>query len=79
MKRIILTFALLFTITTVFTSCRDEKTTKEKVEDTFEEAGDEIEDAAEDTKDAVKDASEEVKDAAKEAKENVEDKLDGDE
>ncbi|WP_452218691.1 hypothetical protein [Lacinutrix undariae] len=64
MKKIFLTFALLFTITTVFTSCRDQKKTpQEKVEDTVDDAGDAIEDAADDVEDAVDDAADDVEDA----------------
>jgi hypothetical protein len=38
-------------------SCREEKTTGEKIEDGIEEVGDGIEDGAEEVEDAVEDAA----------------------
>ncbi|WP_308990620.1 hypothetical protein QLS71_003970 [Mariniflexile litorale] len=53
MKKIAYTFLLLATVGTMFTSCREKKTTGEKIEDGVEEVGDGIEDAADDVEDAV--------------------------
>ena len=41
----------------IATSCREEKSTGEKVEDTMEEAGDEVEDEVDDAGDAKEDAT----------------------
>ncbi|MDO6759456.1 hypothetical protein Q4566_04525 [Tamlana sp. 2_MG-2023] len=60
MKKTILALALLFTVSTVFTGCRDEKSTGEKIEEAAEDTGDAIEDAADDVGDAVDDAVDEV-------------------
>lgn len=56
MKKIILTLALLFTISTTITSCREKKP-KDKVEEAIEEVGDEVEDATDEVKDEIDDAS----------------------
>ena len=61
MKKLALTFILLLTVGTLFTSCR-EKTTGEKIEDGIEEVGDGIEDAADDAGDAVEDAADDIED-----------------
>jgi predicted small secreted protein len=56
MKKIILTLALLFTISTVFTGCREEKSTGDKIEEAVEEVGDEVEDTADEVEDEIDDA-----------------------
>lgn len=48
-------FALVFSLA-AFNSCREEKSTSEKVEDTMDEVGDDIEEGAEDVEDEVEDA-----------------------
>ncbi|WP_298342706.1 hypothetical protein [uncultured Algibacter sp.] len=53
MKKIILALALLFTISTVFTGCREEKSTGEKIEESVEEVGDAVEDAADEVEDEL--------------------------
>ncbi|GAA4232637.1 hypothetical protein GCM10022291_07860 [Postechiella marina] len=53
-----LTFALLFTASlSTFTSCRDQKSTSEKVEESIDEAGDAIEEGAEEVEDEIDDAT----------------------
>lgn len=53
-----LAYALLFTISiSSFTSCRDEKTTSEKVEEAIDDAGDNIEEGVEEVKDEIDDAT----------------------
>lgn len=54
MKKSILS-ALIITFLSVITlgSCREQKTTEDKVENAVENAGDAIEDAADDVEDAV--------------------------
>lgn len=57
MKKSIYMFAIaLFTIS-VSMSCREEKTTGEKIEDGVEEVGDGIEDGADEIEDALEDAT----------------------
>ena len=50
MKRIFYTLIFLFTISTVFTGCREKK------ENDIEEVADDMEDAAEDAADDIEDA-----------------------
>ena len=65
MKKLIFALVLMFSISTVFTSCREEKKTpKEKIEA-----------AAEDTKDAIEDARDDVKDEMEDVKDDIEDEL----
>lgn len=56
MKKIILVVAVLFSLSSVFTSCREEKKADEQIEETIDEVGDDVEDAAEDVGDEVEDA-----------------------
>ncbi|MHA7056931.1 hypothetical protein ACWGOQ_0006905 [Aquimarina sp. M1] len=57
MKKSIISFAAMCLIVATTLSCREKKTTGEKVEDAVEEVGDEVEEGAEDVKDAVDDAT----------------------
>lgn len=57
MKKILVSFAAFCLIVATATSCREKKTTGEKIEDAVEETGEAIEDGAEDVKDAVDDAT----------------------
>lgn len=51
-------FALLFTISlATFTSCREEKTAGEKIEEGVEEVGDDIEEGVEEVGDEIDDAT----------------------
>ncbi|WOD43315.1 hypothetical protein [Hwangdonia lutea] len=68
MKKIILILALVFTTSTVFTSCREKKTTDEKIEEAIDNIGDELENASDDVKDAVEDVKDEIKEIKEEAK-----------
>jgi len=53
-----LVYTLLFTISlSSFTSCRDEKSTSEKVEETIDDAGQSIEEGAEEIEDEIDDAT----------------------
>ncbi|WP_203258380.1 hypothetical protein [Hyunsoonleella ulvae] len=56
MKKTILILALLFTVTTVFTGCREKKT-EDKIEEAVEEVKDEAGDAVEEIKDEIDDAT----------------------
>ncbi|AXT53049.1 MULTISPECIES: hypothetical protein [unclassified Aquimarina] len=56
MKKIIISFAALCLIV-ASTSCREKKSTGEKIEDAVEEVGDAVEDGAEEVKDAVEDVT----------------------
>lgn len=65
MKKFILLFALLFTVSSSFISCRDEADRGDRVEeatDELEERGDEIEDEYDDMEDDVEDEMEEMED-----------------
>jgi len=53
----LLLLAFLGTGLISFNSCRDEKSTGEKVEENMEEAGDEIEEGAEELEDEIDDAT----------------------
>jgi len=44
-------------MSTVFTGCREEKSTGEKIEDAVDDAGDAVKDAADDVGDAIDDAT----------------------
>ncbi|PKV50205.1 hypothetical protein ATE84_2257 [Aquimarina sp. MAR_2010_214] len=57
MKKVLLSFAAICIIAATTISCREKKTTGEKVEDAVEEVGDAVEDGAEEVKDAVEDAT----------------------
>ncbi len=61
MKKFILVFALLFSLSATFTSCRDQKSTGDKIEEAAEDTGDAIEDAADDVGDAVEDVADDNK------------------
>lgn len=57
MKRSLYLFVLTMFTIGIAMSCREEKTTGEKIEDGIEEVGDGIEDGAEEVEDAVEDAA----------------------
>ncbi|MBU2951117.1 hypothetical protein KO493_10460 [Tamlana agarivorans] len=60
MRKILLALVLLFTVSTIFTGCRDEKSTGDKIEEAVEDTGDAIEDTADDVGDVVDDVVDEV-------------------
>ncbi|WP_198295252.1 MULTISPECIES: hypothetical protein [unclassified Winogradskyella] len=53
MKKLSYLFIALFSLSLLTTSCREQKTTEEKIENSVEEAGDAVEDAADEVEDAV--------------------------
>lgn len=55
MKKVIYVLLFVFATSFTITSCRDTKSTGEKVEDGIEEVADDVEEAAEDVKDEVED------------------------
>ncbi|WP_425075427.1 hypothetical protein [Psychroserpens sp. S379A] len=55
MKKLTYLFIALFSLSLITTSCRDEKSTGEKIEEAVEDTGDAIGDAAEDIEDEVED------------------------
>ncbi|MDH7913913.1 hypothetical protein [Winogradskyella sp. SYSU M77433] len=57
MKKLSYIFLALFSLSliTTTTSCREEKSTGEKIEEAVDDTGDAIEDAADDVEDAVDD------------------------
>ncbi|MFK7780718.1 hypothetical protein [Psychroserpens sp.] len=56
MKKLTYIFIALFSLSLITTSCREEKSTGEKIEEVVEETGEAIEDTADDVKDEVEDA-----------------------
>ncbi|WP_034045550.1 hypothetical protein [Wocania ichthyoenteri] len=68
MKKAILILALLFTTSIVFTSCREKKTTDEKIEAAINEIGEDLENASDDVKDAIEDVKDEIEEVKEEAK-----------
>ncbi len=56
MKKLTYLFIALFSLSLITTSCREEKSTGEKIEEAVEDTGDAIEDAADDVEDAVDDS-----------------------
>lgn len=61
MKKVILSLAVVFTLSTAFVSCRDTKETKIEVE--ADDVADDVEDAMDDAGDAIEDAADDVEDA----------------
>lgn len=55
MKKLTYLFIALFSLSLITTSCREEKSTGEKIEEAAEDTGDAIGDAAEDIEDEVED------------------------
>ena len=56
MKKVVIAFILLFTVSTVFTGCRGcSEGNENDVEEVIDDTGDAIEDAADDVEDAVDD------------------------
>lgn len=53
---LILSLFFVFSLST-FTGCREDKSTKEKIEDSVEEVGEEVEEVAEEVEDEVDDAT----------------------
>ncbi|WP_179338794.1 hypothetical protein [Winogradskyella ludwigii] len=53
MKKLSYLFIALFSLSLMTTSCREQKSTGDKVEDAIDDAGDAVEDAADDVEDAV--------------------------
>lgn len=52
MKKLMYTFLFLFTVSTVFTGCRETKEADD-VDDVMENVADDVEDAADDVEDAI--------------------------
>lgn len=55
MKKFSYLFIALFSLSLMTTSCREQKSTGDKIEDAIDDTGDAIEDAADDVEDAVDD------------------------
>jgi predicted small secreted protein len=53
MKKFTYLFIALFSLSLMTTSCREEKSTGDKIEEAVDEAGDAVEDAADEVEDAV--------------------------
>lgn len=63
MKKLTFLFIALFSLSLITTSCREQKSNEDKVEDAIDDAGDAIEDAADDVKDAAEDVADDIEDA----------------
>ncbi|GAA4271966.1 hypothetical protein U6A24_10680 [Aquimarina gracilis] len=59
MKKILISICSLVFVATILTSCREKKSTGEKVEDAVEEVGESVEEGAEEIKDEIDDATDE--------------------
>ena len=53
MKKFTYIFIALFSLSLLTTSCREQKSTGEKIEEAVDDTGDAIEDASDDVEDAV--------------------------
>ncbi|RED45310.1 hypothetical protein DFQ10_102178 [Winogradskyella eximia] len=53
MKKLSYLFIALFSLSLMTTSCREQKTTEDKIEGAVDDVGDAIDDAADDVEDAV--------------------------
>ena len=53
MKRLIYMLMLMFTISTAFVGCREEKDAGDKIEEAADDVGDGLEEAADEVEDAV--------------------------
>lgn len=51
MKKLIMALALLFSLSIVFTGCREKKSTGEKIEEAVEDTADDVGDAIDDATD----------------------------
>ena len=56
MKKLMYALLFLFTTSTLLSSCRETKSTEDKMEDRIEEVADDVEDGAEEVADEVEDA-----------------------
>ncbi|MEP5254165.1 MULTISPECIES: hypothetical protein [Winogradskyella] len=63
MKKFSYLFIALFSLSLLTTSCREEKSTGDQIEEAVDDTGDAIEDAAEDTGEAMEDAADDAEDA----------------
>lgn len=66
MKRLSYLFLALFSLSILTTSCREQKTPDEKVEQALDEVGEELEEASDDVKDAAEDLQDEIEEVKEE-------------
>ena len=71
MKKLILLFALLFSVSTSFISCRDTEKEADDMDDM--EMTDDMEDMADDMEDQMEDMEDEVEDEVEEMEDEVDD------
>ena len=60
MKKLIYTVMIMFSLAVMFTSCREEKSPEEKIEEAMDEVGDDLENASDDVQDAMEDVQDEI-------------------
>jgi|GEM_PF-928584 len=69
-RNILYAITILLSLSLLTTSCRETKSTEEKVEDTIEEVGDSMEEGAEEVEEAVEDGAEEIEETVEDATDN---------
>ena len=67
MKKLIYLFLALFCLSLITTSCREEKTADEKIEEAMDDLGEDLEDASDDVKDAAEDLKDEIEEVKEES------------
>lgn len=60
MKKVILTLAVAFTLSTAFVSCRDTNKKSDDVENAMDDVADDVEDAMDDAGDAIEEGVDEI-------------------
>ncbi|MBV7268255.1 phasin family protein [Winogradskyella luteola] len=70
MKKFTYIFLALFSLSIIVSSCREEKTADEKVEEALDEISEELEDASDDVKDAAEDLKDEIEEVKEESGNN---------
>ena len=72
MKKFTYLFIALFSLSLITTSCREEKSTGDKIEEAVDETGKALKDAVDEVEEDLEDASDEVKDAAEDLQDEIE-------
>lgn len=67
MRKLAFIFLTLFSLSIMTSSCREEKTPDEKVEEALEEVSEDLENASDDVKDAAEDLKDEIEEVKEES------------
>ncbi|MDH7913912.1 hypothetical protein [Winogradskyella sp. SYSU M77433] len=70
MKKQIIMLSILSLLAFTTTSCREEKSADEKVEEAMDNLGEDLEDASDDVQDAAEDLEDEIDEAIEESNDN---------